>query len=819
MSSGYRRLVPILLVLLSAAAFGQLSGSKGSPKARVDLVASVDRVVPGQPFDVLVRFRMDSGWHIYWQNPGDAGVAPRVSWNLPTGFAAGDLQFPVPTKHVAPGNIVTNVIEDLALLPVRMTPPESISLDKVTLAGDVRYLVCRESCLQESAKLNLALPIGKVGETAKAVNEDVFKAARKALPNTASKYLTIRPVDPPRTFSPNQNFELSVAVEVRPGFHIQSNKPLSSNFIAAELLMERVDGFYFEAPRFPEGKLRPVKTLGQISEYSGQVLVKIPGQAPEVPPSGPVRFGGLFHYQACNEQGNCFPPDTLAFSFVAGEARTDSGGDLAAPPVPAVASSTPVTPEVEHNGGGPPETAPYEIETAEEDAAGGPIVAPTFFGWLVAAFIGGLILNVMPCVLPVISIKVLSLVQQANEEPGRIFRLSMTFVLGIITSFVALAVVIVALKSTGQQLGWGFQFQSPMFIIAMTALIFLFGLSLFGVFEITLPGTAVDHLAAAESREGYTGAFMKGLLGTILATPCTAPYLGGALGWAFTSATTTELLAVFATVGLGMASPFLVLAMKPGWLRFLPRPGAWMETFKQFMGFLLMGTVIWLMFPLGHLIGPRGLILTMIFLTFLGLAAWLIGRQTPLTPVGRRLGAWALSLAIVAGGWWTAFGRPRSSLAHLTEDYQRMLQGVCELSLPERSEFSDHIPWQPWSKGLAEKLATQGHTVYIDYTAAWCVTCLANKHATLETDAVRRKMAENCVVPLKADFTNENPEILEELNRFGRAGVPTNVIFPAGKPNKPILLPEQLVGRTGLVLKKLDNAGASLRCRTALTSR
>jgi len=264
-------------------------------------------------------------------------------------------------------------------------------------------------------------------------------------------------------------------------------------------------------------------------------------------------------------------------------------------------------------------------------------------GVLLLAFLGGLILNIMPCVLPVISIKVLSFVQQADEAPGRVFRLGLTFALGILVSFWVLGLVIIALKAGGRQLGWGFQFQSPEFVIAMVAVVFLFGLSLFGVFQITLPGAAFSTLAVAEQREGYAGAFSKGLLGTVLATPCTAPFLGPALGVAFKS-TDLMLLAIFTSIGAGMAAPFLLLTVNPRWLHLLPRPGAWMETFKQFMGFLLMGTVVWLLYPLGDLIGGYGLIWALAFLTFVALAAWVLGRISPLSTSQTRGSLWVLEI-------------------------------------------------------------------------------------------------------------------------------------------------------------------------------
>ncbi|MEK6675854.1 MAG: protein-disulfide reductase DsbD domain-containing protein [Planctomycetota bacterium] len=826
----------LLLSLTTVGTFPLSSANaqsdKNAPRGKVDLLSSVEDVVPGKPFDVGVRFKMAEGWHIYWINPGEAGMAPRAKWALPNGFSAGELQFPVPRRHVAPGDIVTNILEDEAVLPVSITPPAAISEKKISLQAEVRYLICRESCLLETAKVQLELPVAASTAEIRDANKDVFVSARRALPKSTSKYLSVKGDANPSTPGANQKLEVALHLQINEGFHIQSHQPLNESFVKCDVLMEPTKGVVFENPVFPAGQLRPVKVLGQISEYSGKVTVTIPAESLEEPPVAPVRYAGLVLYQACNEQGTCFPPDALSFSFLAGQPTT-SANDGRGTPTPSeswpaadspdervathekstAASVPPTTPVAAQTKSAEPvveQATQLEDEGAEEVA--GSDNPKTLLGWLMFAFLGGLLLNIMPCVLPVISIKVLSFVQQADEAPGRVVRLGMTFVAGIMVSFIVMALIVIILKSAGQQLGWGFQFQSPLFIVIMASLMFLFGLSLFGVFEITLPGSASTKLASAESHEGYTGAFVKGLLGTILATPCTAPYLGPALGWAFT-ASAVELLAVFSAVGLGMSSPFILLSMQPKWVRFLPRPGVWMEYFKQFMGFLLMGTVAWLMYPLGHQIGPDGLVWMGVLLIFLGIGAWLIGKQTPLTSPGKRLAGWCTALALVFVGWSASFGRERSSIDHLRAEYRRTVHGNCGLTIPTQDQWNTEIPWQHWSKGLAEQLSNDGYTVYVDYTATWCATCLANKNATLESKDVRAKMADLCVVPLKADFTDNNPDILAELRKFGRSGVPLNVIYPAGKPEKPLVLPEQLVGRSKLVLRKLEVAGSSQECR------
>ena len=800
--------VQLSLLLAAVPAPGQIGAGKKPAKAKVELLASADALVPGEPIDLGIHFEIADGWHIYWRNSGDSGQPPRVTWSLPDGFTSGELQFPVPQTHVAAGSIVTNIIEGEPTLLATVTPPSALDGDHVTLSGKLRYLVCKETCLMEKADLSVSLPIRKPGDAAKPAHETIFKAARRALPKTASKYLSIDAIASQPTISPGDKFELRVNVDIKPGYHIQSHEPLNASFIKCELFVAPTEDVYFERPVFPKPKIRPVKVLGEVSEFEGKIEIRIPAELDAEAKAGPRAFGGVFRYQACNSKGNCFPPEALAFTHLVGQtdatpAAQVSPGGLTEPvkPLTVAATTTPTSAASPMNSTG----ADITTEPTEEDG-----VPNTLGTLLLFAFIGGLILNIMPCVLPVISIKILSFVQQAGEEPGRVFRLGLTFAAGILVSFEVLALTVVAFKAAGQHLGWGFQFQSPGFIIAMIGIIFVFGLSLFGVFTFTLPGATVTKLSVAEEREGYLGAFLKGVLATILATPCTAPFLGPALGVAFSSPT-PRLMATFTAIGLGMAMPYVLLTAKPGWLSLLPRPGMWMEHFKQFMGFILMGTVVWLMYPLGALIGSTGLVWTLAFLAFLGLGAWLIGRQTPATPLARRLGLWTAAVLIVVVGWWNSFGRASTLSDFMAEARKtRVGSNFYAQLIPSEDEWKESIPWRPWSSGLAECLASDGHTVYVDFTADWCLTCLANKQATLESEAVRQRMKELCIVPLKADFTQEDPVILEELERFNRSGVPLNVIYPAGRPQDAFALPEQLVGRSQLVLDKLAAAGSSV---------
>ncbi|MBS1953587.1 MAG: thioredoxin family protein [Cyanobacteria bacterium SZAS-4] len=415
----------------------------------------------------------------------------------------------------------------------------------------------------------------------------------------------------------------------------------------------------------------------------------------------------------------------------------------------------------------------------------------SLLAYLALAFVGGMILNVMPCVLPVIAIKVLSFFEQARDEPARVRLMGLTFTAGIISSFMVLAGVVIALQATGRSVGWGFQFQYPGFLIAMSALVLLFAMSLFGLFYVSVPGgSKVDELA---NKEGYSGTFFKGVLATILSTPCTAPFLGTALGFAFAQPWWTVAL-IFFTIGLGMSLPYLLLTAKPEWMKFMPKPGVWMEKFKESLGFVLLATVAWLLGVLGSELGIEGIIGTTYFLIALAFAAWIVGRFTDLTTEqGRKITIYAISIAIVATAFYF-FVYP--------------LPGISLKAQPlEKANVDAPIKWQPFSVEALDKELSAHKTVLLDFTADWCLTCKFNEKTVLNSAPVVEKIKALNVVPMQADWTVQDPKITELLNKFNRSGVPLYVIFPADKPNNPIVLPEVI--NQQMVLDKLDQAGKS----------
>lgn len=404
--------------------------------------------------------------------------------------------------------------------------------------------------------------------------------------------------------------------------------------------------------------------------------------------------------------------------------------------------------------------------------------------WLaiVFAFMGGVILNLMPCVLPVLSIKILGFVEQSGSDKKKILEHGILFTVGVVVSFVALAGLLLIFRAGGEQLGWGFQLQFPVFLIILSVLLFLFGLSLFGVFEI---GTSLTNVGSKlELSSGKFGAIMSGVAATVLATPCTAPFMGSALGFAITQPAFITLL-VFTFLGLGMASPYLLLTIFPKWLKFIPKPGKWMETLKQFMGFLLMATIIWLAWVLGFQAGVDGLIGLMIALLFSGVAAWVYGKWGTLVNKGSvRITAVAIGLVLVVSSTMLAF-------TFIDDNY----------SSTSSKNSNAGLQWEEFSPQRLIELRNSNTPVFVDFTAAWCLSCQVNEKIALTPDEVVEKFKEKGIALLKADWTNRNEMITKVLAEFGRNSVPLYVLYD-GKSAEPGILPEILT--PGIVLDAIE---------------
>lgn len=424
-----------------------------------------------------------------------------------------------------------------------------------------------------------------------------------------------------------------------------------------------------------------------------------------------------------------------------------------------------------------PDGSAYEINAPVTAAVAQPTLRPTRMTAIAAvglAFVGGIILNLMPCVFPVLFLKGLALVRSSSEERHKLRMHGMVYTLGILVSFWAIVAVLLALRASGSQFGWGFQLQSPIFIAVLASFLFFFALSLAGMFDMGLTLTSTgDSLA---QKGGYTGSFFTGVLATIVATPCTAPLMGAAIGFALAQPSAVTFL-VFTALALGLALPYLALSFQPAWVRILPKPGAWMDVLKQFTAIPLFATAIWLVWVYGRLFsgganassaGVDAVGKLLLGFLVLAVAGWVLGRWP-----GKRLAAVVAALIVALG-----------------------------LFIPLAPRQTSAVAWQAYSPEKLAQLRAEGKPVFVDFTAAWCLSCQVNERLVLNSAEVKQRFLDKKVQLLRADWTQYDPGITRELAQLGRSGVPTYVVYAPGGTAPPDVLPEVL--SKGIVLKALD---------------
>ncbi|MFO0575457.1 MAG: protein-disulfide reductase DsbD family protein [Polyangia bacterium] len=675
---------------------------------RVELLTAASTIAPKTTLDAGLRFTLEPGWHLYWQNPGDSGEAPSATFRLPDGVSAAPLQFPVPHR-IPTGPLVNYGYERELVLLAPLSAAPSLGGQVVRVAAEVRWLVCSEECIPGRATLERLLTVGSAAPQGEATAEaQVLRTARAALPQPPPPGLRLAAELLP------ESFVLTAAGVAAP--RQASLLPLDPDRIdnaAPQVLTATASGFTLRLVRSEQ--LLPNQSVSMLRG----LLVLEPAGGPaaafriEIPVSGPKA---------------------------------------------AAATKPPAAP-----------------------------AQPLSLGWaLLLALLGGALLNLMPCVFPVLSIKVLSLVQLGSQERRHAALSSLAYSAGVLVSFWLMAGALLLLRGLGHKLGWGFQLQSPRFVLALAALLFLLGLSLLGVFDLGLGLTAVGQ--SLHGRKGHAGAFATGILAVVLATPCTAPFMGSALGFALTQPT-LGALSIFTALGLGLALPYLLLVASPGLLRRLPRPGAWMETFKQLMGFLLAGTVVWLAWVLGVQAGVEAVISLLVGLLLVGLAAWLLGRYRE----GRAATA-AATVLVLAGALGPGL------LIPVTQPVDPVSGAPVGGAAGTAARGADE--WQPFSPELVERYRAAGTPVFVDFTAAWCVSCKVNERLVLSAPAVQARFKELGVALLKADWTRADPVITDALRSFGRSGVPCYVLYGRDPTAPPVTLPEVL--SPGLVLGALD---------------
>lgn len=427
---------------------------------------------------------------------------------------------------------------------------------------------------------------------------------------------------------------------------------------------------------------------------------------------------------------------------------------------------------------------------------------------LLFAFAGGLLLNLMPCVFPILSVKILGFARQAGGDESVMRRHGALFGAGVLVSMWVLAALLLGLRAAGSEIGWGFQLQSPTFVALMALLFVGIGLNLLGAFEVgSRLMTWGGQVQNAAPSEGRSGAFLTGVLATVVATPCTAPFMGAALGVALTLSP-VGALAIFSALGAGMAAPYVGLSMSPAWLDRLPDPGSWMETLKQFFAFPMFATSIWLAWVFGQQSGTGGIAMLLFGMLLLGMAAWVVHRWSAPSLSRRALvlsrGAVAL---MVAGAIAAAVIGAGSSPAPTAQ------------AAPSADSNTPSSRWQAFASEKVERLRAQGQPVFVDFTAAWCLTCQVNERSVLSTEAVQNAFEEKNVTLIKADWTNRDPEITRALESLGRSGVPVYALYP-GDGSGPKLLPEVLTQQIVIdALRDLPSARQAADARRTSSDR
>jgi thiol:disulfide interchange protein DsbD len=691
---------------------------KPTHHTRAALLLSADTVKPGDTIWAGVDMKMESGWHTYWKNPGDAGEATQIKWQLPPGITAGDIQWPLPEK-LPPIEVTTYGYENEVVLIVPLTIATDFSGSEIDLKANVSWLECKDVCIPANQDVGAKLNIG--AETKTSSDAASIETWKKQIPPTSTV-----PFQAWWEKSTNDDTRLLVI----------NYGPVAA---AKNVTYDSVDFYPYAADQFV---IQPDTEI--IAKQSAYISLRKPVK--KFSGDWPKEISGVVVVEAGN----------LRFGY---EVKLSVGGKIGAGEATSPTTSPPAPP------------------------------SQPLWRMLLFAFIGGLILNIMPCVLPVIALKILGFVSEARSEPRRVRMLGAVYAVGVLCSFLALAAVVIGVKSAGHQAGWGMQFGSPIFVVCLTTLVTLVALNLFGVFEVTPGGSAFDKANELASKHGPAGAFFNGVLATTLATPCTAPFLAPALGFAFSQSAPTIVL-VFLTVGLGLASPYVVLSWNPTWLKFLPKPGAWMEKFKIAMGFPMLATVVWL-FNLAARSYGKNVLWLGVFLVTVAAAAWVFGE---FFQRGQKRKGLALVVTLILLGVGYVYALEKNL------DWRNAMP----VDAGSLKESADGIDWQPWSPEAVAAARAAGHPVIVDFTADWCLTCQVNKKTSIEIASVRKKIKEANIVALLADDTHTPQNIAVELQRFNRAGVPMVLVYSRNPDASPIVLPQVLT--PGIVLDALDKA-------------
>lgn len=761
----------------------QVGGTPADDAPPYKLTAVIRAAANGKPAVLAITAKLSPGWKTYsitQQAGGPVRTKIAVTEN-PDFKLAGDFK-PTPAPKIT---VEEALYKDLPIeshtgtvtwsAPIQ--PSAGVDLAQLKIAGKITFQVCNdqtclppepvkfEATLAGTAPPQASAPAASAKTTPLEAEATAFKAD--------GSHVTLRGyLEPPASGVSR----LVLSAEPAAGFHVyplQSQAPKGPGPRPTLIVLTETTGLRFKravASATPvEGKTPDNQV---VTYYPGSVEWVTEIEIPKDTKTGEHTIAGLIGYQACSSQ-TCDMPKAARFQvkLSVGTATSTTAIPVAFNPAsyietvkliaasgadqaPASTSAVP--------------TSPAESTPPADKALSLPVV-------VLFSLLGGLILNIMPCVLPVIGLKILSFVEQGGHNRGRILSLNLWYSLGLLSVFMVLATL-----STFLNLGWGQQFGSTAFNVVMVAVLFVMALSFLGVWEIPIPGFVGSGKATEiAGREGMSGAFAKGALTTILATPCSGPFLGPVFGYTLKQPAYVTYL-VFGFIGLGMALPYLLIGAFPRLIKFLPKPGEWMDTFKQMLAFVLLGTIVYMF----TFLNKNYLVPTFAMLVGLWAGCWWIGRTPLWAESHRKVLAYAQG-GIFAGlvGWFA---------------FTSLVPGVVG---------KNDLPWRDFSPKTLAQLTSEGKTVLVDFTADWCPNCKTNLAFAINTPEVKKVVESTGVVPLLADWTTISDEIKEVLASLGSNSIPVLAIYPAGQPDRPIILRDLI--SEGQVLEALTQAGPS----------
>ena len=662
-----------------------------------------DKITPNTVW-VGLQLAHQPKWHSYWKNPGDSGLPTRLSWTLPVGIIAGDIAWPKPQKFFL-GDLLNFGYGETVLLavPLTVTPAfkQSLLNSNLDISLKAEWLVCKDVCVPEEGEFALSIPIK--GSTA--INSAAFEAAFKAQPKPVSS-------------------------------NVGGDAPASRALVEGNELKFEVQGL-------------PAELRGQTLDFYPETTEILNNSAISSASSRQEWRGAVWRISLPLSSNRSQSPSVMPVVLKSGDEawRADVAVQGAWPQVAAAATVSPgLAAALAEN---------KAVQNANLTAAP---VSLTLFAALLGALLGGLILNLMPCVFPVLALKVVGFTQHAGDKAAH-RRSGLAYFAGVVLSFVALGAVFLALRDAGEQLGWGFQLQNPLVVAGLAVLFTVLGMNLAGLFEFgsILPSS----VAAMRAKNPTVDSFLSGVLAVAVASPCTAPFMGASLGFAL-GLPAWEALLIFAAIGVGMALPYVAASFVPAVARALPRPGAWMDTFKKFMAFPMFATVVWLVWVLGQQSGIDGAGALLAILLMLCMLLWALSLH------GKSKFYFAIiSIAV---------------LAYITPAIGVNI--IKNADIPAASAQTGEITderWQAWEPGRVDQLLAKGQPVFVDFTAAWCVTCQFNKKSTLSNPELLAEFDAKKVQLLRADWTRRDPAIGAALKDLGRSGVPVYVLYAPGK--------------------------------------